>query len=71
MIVLVGCGVYSFEFLPFQDILPVALVTKIEVKTVVAFVPHILDWHLTTPVALNILLNIMSRLDNDFNPVFL
>lgn len=48
-----------------------AFLTEIKIKTVITFVPHILDRHFTTAIALNVFLDSLPRFHNQLYPVFI
>jgi hypothetical protein len=61
-----GSRVNSFEFLFINHVSSIALFAEIEVEAVITLVPNILDGHLLTSVTLYILLDSLSRLNNQF-----
>ena len=69
MIVFVGCRVECLELFLLNRVHLVAVVAEVEVEAVVALVPHVLDRHLSAPVALHHLLHRLPGLHYDLDAV--
>ena len=61
------CRICRLQFLLTYGICQVALLTKIKIETLFAFVPHAHNWHHLAPVTFNILAYLLPRLDNQLN----
>lgn len=71
MVCFVGSRIACLQFLFAQSINSVALITKVKIKTVIAFVPCDLDRHLLAAIAFYVFLHILPWLNYQFNFVLI
>ena len=71
MVSLMSCGVDCLQLLLLNHIELVARLAKVEVKTVITLVAHLLNRHLSAPIALHILLDCIPWLNYQFDTVLI